>query len=64
MLTKLGAWLRPRRSKVTRGTLQFGGLGCLSASAFTITAAPLNITLGLAVTGVMAFIAEWVIGDA
>ncbi|MFI6304286.1 hypothetical protein ACIBCH_20640 [Amycolatopsis thailandensis] len=64
MLTKLAALLRPRRVGILRGTLQFGGLGCFSASAFTIAAAPLNITLGLAVTGAAAFVAEWLTHDA
>ncbi|MCU1687766.1 MAG: hypothetical protein JWQ81_8505 [Amycolatopsis sp.] len=64
MLTKLGTWLKPIRAKIARGFLQFGGLGCLSASAFTITAEPLNITLGLAATGILAFVAEWLTHDA
>jgi hypothetical protein len=64
MLTRLGTWLRPHRVKATRATLQFGGLGCLSASAFTIAASPLNITLGLAATGILGFVAEWLTHDA
>ncbi|WP_460441371.1 hypothetical protein [Amycolatopsis stemonae] len=64
MLTKIGKWLRPRRRSVMRGTLQTGGLGCLAGSAFTIAATPINITLGLAVTGVLAFVAEWLADDA
>jgi hypothetical protein len=64
MLTKLGTWLKPIRVKIARGTLQFSGLGCLSASAFTITAEPLNVTLGLAATGVLLFVAEWLTHNA
>lgn len=64
MLTKLGTWLKPIRVSIVRGTLQFGGLGCLSASAFTINAAPLNVTIGLGVTGILGFIAEWLTHNA
>lgn len=64
MLTKLGTWLKPIRVKIVRGTLQFGGLGCFSAAAFTVTAAPLNVTIGLGVTGIIGFVAEWLTHDA
>ena len=61
MLTKIGKWLTPRRTSIARGFWQFGGLGCFAASGWTVGAADLNITVGLGVTGLLCFVAEWLV---